>query len=89
IIASDSTHVTIFSGDGKVHPAYITSGQIASDIHGQPSHRAFLLLTYVPYTVRMIHPPDEYTIRKRFVAALREALHHEVLKLGYTTEFSA
>ncbi|KAF8585635.1 hypothetical protein K439DRAFT_1263775, partial [Ramaria rubella] len=48
IIASDSTHVTNFSEDGKVHPAYITSGQIASDIRGQPSHRAFLLLTYVP-----------------------------------------
>ncbi|KAF8587102.1 hypothetical protein K439DRAFT_1339075 [Ramaria rubella] len=47
IIASDSTHVTNFSGNGKVHPAYITSGQIDSDIHGQPSHWAFRLLTYV------------------------------------------
>jgi hypothetical protein len=32
ILASDATHVTNFSGDGKVHPTYISSGQIHGDI---------------------------------------------------------
>ena len=36
----------------------------------------------------MIHPPNVYTFRKRFIAALRDSLHNEVLKKGYNTEFS-
>ena len=40
------------------------------------------------YAARMIHPPDVYTFRKRFVAALRESLRNEVLKKGYNAEFS-
>jgi hypothetical protein len=48
IVGSDKTLVTIFSGDGKVHPVYITSAQISGDIRAQPSHRAFLLPAYIP-----------------------------------------
>ena len=40
------------------------------------------------YTVRMIHPPDIYTFRKRFISALHDLLHNEVLKKGYNAEFS-
>jgi len=47
-IGSDATHVTNFSGDGKVHPVYITSAQINTDIRNQPNRRAFLLLCYLP-----------------------------------------
>jgi len=36
------------------------------------------------YSARMIHLPDVYTFRKRFVSALC----NEVLKKGYTAEFS-
>ena len=36
ILASDATHVTNFSGDGKVHPTYISSGQIHGDIRAKP-----------------------------------------------------
>ncbi|KIJ40661.1 hypothetical protein M422DRAFT_173440 [Sphaerobolus stellatus SS14] len=32
ILASDGTHVTNFSGDGKVHPVYISSKQIETDL---------------------------------------------------------
>ena len=48
ILASDGTHVTNFSGDGKVNPVYISSGQIHADIRNQPNRRAFLLLCYLP-----------------------------------------
>ena len=37
ILASDATHVTNFSGDGKVHHVYISSGQIHGDIWNQPN----------------------------------------------------
>ena len=40
------------------------------------------------YAVRMIHPPDIYTFRKRFVSALHDSLHNEVLKKDYNAEFS-
>ena len=36
----------------------------------------------------MIHLPNVYMFHKRFVLALRDLLHNEVLKKGYNTEFS-
>ena len=40
------------------------------------------------YAVQMIHLPDMYTFHKRFVLALCDSLHNEVLKKGYNAEFS-
>jgi hypothetical protein len=37
ILGSDATHVTNFSGDGKVHPVYISTVQIHGSIHSEPS----------------------------------------------------
>ncbi|KAF8510386.1 hypothetical protein JB92DRAFT_2625264, partial [Gautieria morchelliformis] len=48
ILASDATHVTNFSGDGKVHPVYASSGCIQSAIHNQPSRCAFILVGFIP-----------------------------------------
>ena len=36
----------------------------------------------------MIHLPNVYMFHKRFVLALHDLLHNEVLKKGYNTEFS-
>ena len=35
----------------------------------------------------MVTPPDKYTMRWRFLVALRDPLRQEVLTRGYTTEF--
>ena len=40
------------------------------------------------YATWMIHPPDIYMFCKRFVSALCDLLHNEVLKKGYNAEFS-
>ena len=40
------------------------------------------------YAAQMIHPPDVYMFRKRFVSALRDLLCNEVLKKGYNAKFS-
>jgi hypothetical protein len=37
----------------------------------------------------MIQQPDEYTLRRQFVSALRETLRNEVLKKGYNTKTSS
>jgi hypothetical protein len=41
------------------------------------------------YAARMIQQPDEYTLRRRFVSALRETLCNEVLNKGYNAETSS
>jgi hypothetical protein len=41
------------------------------------------------YAARMIQQPDEYTLRRRFVSALRETLRNEVLKKGFNAETSS
>ena len=40
------------------------------------------------YAAWMIHPPDIYMFRKRFVSALRDSLCNEVLKKGYNAKSS-
>ena len=40
------------------------------------------------YAMQMMHPPNVYTFRKRFVLALRDSLCNKVLKKGYNAEFS-
>ena len=41
------------------------------------------------YAVRMIQYPDEYSCRRRLIAALRPSLQKEVLCRGVTAEFSS
>ncbi|KAF8577166.1 hypothetical protein K439DRAFT_1365331 [Ramaria rubella] len=48
MFASDATHVTNFSGDGKVHPIYASSAHIQSTVQNQPSRWAFICVGFVP-----------------------------------------
>jgi hypothetical protein len=41
------------------------------------------------YAARMIQQPDDYTLRRHFVSALRETLRNKVLKKGYNAETSS
>src|SRR6266481_8030254 len=47
-----------------------------------------LLNSLEKLAARMVQYPDGYTMRKQFLAALREPLHREVLLQGHTAEFS-
>ena len=40
------------------------------------------------YAAWMIHLPDIYMFHKRFILALCDSLHNEVLKKGYNSKFS-
>jgi hypothetical protein len=35
---------------------------------------------------RMIHPPDNYTFRQRFIEGLQPSISTKVLELGYNAE---
>ena len=47
-----------------------------------------LLIKLDKLAARMVEPPSSYTLRVRFVEALREPLKQEVLRRGRSTEFS-
>ena len=47
-----------------------------------------LLNQLTKFAARMVQHPDGYTMRKRFLEALREPLRHAVLLRGLTPEYS-
>lgn len=59
ILASDKTHLSMFSGDKQAWPVYLTIGNIAQDIHRKPSERAMVLLGYLPVTKLHCFAPSE------------------------------
>ncbi|QRV91982.1 hypothetical protein RhiJN_20000 [Ceratobasidium sp. AG-Ba] len=48
ILSTDKTKMTVFSGNQKAWPVYLTIGNISKDIRGCPSERATLLVGYIP-----------------------------------------
>ncbi|KAG9080488.1 hypothetical protein FRC06_006521 [Ceratobasidium sp. 370] len=48
IISTDKTKMTIFSGNQKAWPVYMSLGNIDSKIRRQPSERATLLIGFIP-----------------------------------------
>ncbi|QRV96544.1 hypothetical protein RhiJN_24562 [Ceratobasidium sp. AG-Ba] len=48
ILSSDKTKMTVFSGNQKAWPVYLTIGNISSDIRRCPSECATLLIGYIP-----------------------------------------
>ena len=85
ILASDATHLTNFSGDGKVHPTYISSGQIHGDIRAELGRRAFLLLCYIPVCKfnKTEFPKD--TQQKNIAGRLQARLFHICMRIVLTS----
>ncbi|QRV99831.1 hypothetical protein RhiJN_27850 [Ceratobasidium sp. AG-Ba] len=48
ILSTNKTKLTVFSGNQKAWPVYLTIGNISKDIRGCPSERATLLVGYIP-----------------------------------------
>ena len=48
ILASDKTQLSHFQGDKKSWPLYLSIGNIAKEVHRQPSTHATILLGYLP-----------------------------------------
>ncbi|QRV99715.1 hypothetical protein RhiJN_27734 [Ceratobasidium sp. AG-Ba] len=48
ILSSDKTKLTVFSGNQKAWPVYLTIGNISKDIRRCPSERATILIGFIP-----------------------------------------
>ena len=48
ILSSDKTQLTLFQGDRKAWPVYLTIGNISKNVRRQPSTHATILVAYLP-----------------------------------------
>ena len=48
LFASDATHLTNYSGDGKVWPLYMSIGNIKSSMRNKPSNQAWVPVALFP-----------------------------------------
>ncbi|KZV89152.1 hypothetical protein EXIGLDRAFT_618514, partial [Exidia glandulosa HHB12029] len=89
IFGSDATHTTNFSGDGKMHPIYISSGLIDAVIRNQPLRRAYMLVAYVP--VCKFAKTEFPTAQQRtsMPGRLQARLFHKCLSIVFITLKSA
>ncbi|KZV90829.1 hypothetical protein EXIGLDRAFT_590179, partial [Exidia glandulosa HHB12029] len=81
ILGSDVSHVTNFSGDGKMHPVYISSGHIDKDIRNQPSSRAFMLVAYLPVPKFAKTQFATKAQAQHMPGRLREMMYHKCLSI--------
>lgn len=73
LIASDSTHLTQFSGGKKAWPVYLSIGNIKFKTRNLPSKRAWLLVGYIP----CINFHDDDKIR----GTLNARLYHQCMEV--------
>ncbi|KAF8421876.1 hypothetical protein BGX38DRAFT_1108145, partial [Terfezia claveryi] len=54
LFASDTTHLTNFSSDGKVWPIYISMGNIKSRFRNKPISYAWILVALLPHSPKRV-----------------------------------
>jgi hypothetical protein len=74
IISSDKTQLTLF-GNKTAYPVYLTIGNIPKEMRRKPSHRAYILLGYLP-TVKMEHITNKAARRRVMANIFHAAMRH-------------
>ena len=84
MLGSDKTHLTNFSGDKKMHPIYLSLGNIHKNIHNKPSKHAWILLANLPISKFATMEFNESHLSdkaKGMPGLLQKVLYHECLHL--------
>ncbi|KAG1780065.1 hypothetical protein EV702DRAFT_1178226 [Suillus placidus] len=65
ILGSDKTHVTRITGGLKMHPIFITIGNIDSEVRSKATLRAWRCIAYMPITKFHVHPDYQSILQAR------------------------
>ncbi|KAG1777252.1 hypothetical protein EV702DRAFT_1197580 [Suillus placidus] len=65
ILGSDKTHVTRITGGLKMHPIFITIGNIDSEVRSKATLRAWRCIAYMPITKFRVHPDYQSILQAR------------------------
>ncbi|KAJ3713720.1 hypothetical protein DFJ43DRAFT_1134924 [Lentinula guzmanii] len=79
ILSTDKTQVTVFRNK-SVYPVYMSIGNIPKEIRRKPSHRAYILLGYLP-TTNLSHIKNAAS-RRRSIANLFHTLTGVIMASG-------
>jgi len=74
LFASNATHLTNFSGDGKVWPLYISIGNIKSGIRNRPTSHAWIPVALLPNSPKQVKKSTGWSEEKQEQEAI-EVLH--------------
>ncbi|KAJ4483962.1 hypothetical protein J3R30DRAFT_3839006 [Lentinula aciculospora] len=79
ILSSDKTQVTVFCNK-SVYPVYMSIGNIPKEIRHKPSHRAYILLGYLP-TTNLSHIQNAASRRRSIANLFHTCMRHIVKPL--------
>ncbi|KAJ4471459.1 hypothetical protein J3R30DRAFT_3407826 [Lentinula aciculospora] len=79
ILSSDKTQVTVFCNK-SVYPVYMSIGNIPKEIRRKPSHRAYILLGYLP-TTNLSHIQNAASQRRSIANLFHTCMRHIVKPL--------
>jgi hypothetical protein len=73
LLGSDTTHLTVFAGNKKAWPLYLSLGNIQASVRNKPSNRCWVLLAYLPIV--------DFDEPKPLQTPLKNRLFHQCLEL--------
>jgi hypothetical protein len=74
LLGSDKTHLTVFAGDKKAWPLYLSLGNIKSSFRNKPSNHTWVLVAYLPIVT--------FDAPKRLQTVLQSPFFHQCVELA-------
>ncbi len=84
VLRSDKTHLTNFSGDKKMHPLYLSLGNIHKSVRNKPTKRAWILLANLlisKFLSQEFHDTHLADKSKGMPGLLQKILYHTCLHI--------